>query len=212
MNNLPEPTNIIELDIPSVARQGLYLTGFALIILLPLHVLLNHPIKFSISLLSLFLFIIGYIGLIILHEFFHLLGFRVFSNVPWKRMKVGVDFKMGTAYATTDKLMTNKAIRKSLLLPFWLTGILPAIIGLYLNSGILVTVSALLIGGAAGDFSMYKQLKRYPNHWLIQDDPQLPRLYLHNPDNVKKACMSASAHSYKLFYYTLKRNKITSPS
>ena len=45
-------------------------------------------------------------------------------------MIVGVNLKLGVAYATTDKLMTNRAIRKALLLPFWTTGIVPALIGL----------------------------------------------------------------------------------
>ena len=92
-------------------------------------------------------------------NFFILLGFRVFGGVPWKKMIVGVNLKMGIAYATTDQLMTNRAIRKALLLPFWMTGILPALIGLYIGSGLLVSLSALLIGGAAGDFAMYKELK-----------------------------------------------------
>ena len=52
-------------------------------------------------------------------------------------MIVGVNLKMGIAYATTDQLMTNRAIRKALLLPFWMTGIVPAIIGLYIGSGLL---------------------------------------------------------------------------
>jgi len=89
---------------------------------------------------------------------------------------------MGIAYATTDQLMTNRAIRKALLLPFWTTGILPAFIGLYIGSGLLVSLSALLIGGAAGDFAMYKELKELPDDWVVKDDPELPKLYVYSPD------------------------------
>ncbi len=99
-------------------------------------------------------------------------------------MKVGVNLKLGIAYATTDKPMTNRAIRKALLLPFWLTGILPAIIGLYIGSGVLIILSALLIGGAVGDFAMYKELKKLPDDWLIKDDPELPRLYVYAPGRI----------------------------
>ena len=101
-------------------------------------------------------------------------------------MKVGVNLKLGIAYATTDKLMTNRAIRKALLLPFWLSGILPAIIGLYIGSGVLIVLAALLIGGAAGDFAMYKQLKQLPDDWLIKDDPALPRLYVFSPERIEQ--------------------------
>ena len=153
--------------------------------------------------------------LIVLHEFFHLLGFRLFAHVPWKRMVVGVNLKLGIAYATTDQLMSNAAIRKALLLPFWMTGIVPALVGLHFGSGVVIVLSALLIGGAVGDFAMYKELKKLPDDWLIKDDPKLPRLYVYQPDRMKKA-----VHSYQLitgkwtafFIYTLKRNKMTSPS
>lgn len=184
MNNLPEPTETIELDIPKVTKQGLYISILSLVVLIPLDFLVNQPIEFSITLLSVLLFVLGYLVLIVLHEFFHLLGFRIFANVPWKQMKVGVDLKLGIAYATTDKLMTNKAIRKALLLPFWTTGILPAVIGLYLNSGLLIILASLLIGGASGDFAMYKQLKKFPNDWIVRDDPKLPRLYLFTPEQM----------------------------
>ena len=87
-------------------------------------------------------------------------------------MVVGVNLKMGIAYATTDQPMTNRAIRKALLLPFWTTGIVPALIGLYIGNGLIISLAALLIGGAAGDFAMYKELRKLPDDWLVKDDPE----------------------------------------
>lgn len=186
MNASHEPTSIVELNMKTIVKQMFYWTGISLVVLFIVHIMINQPFDYSISLLSIgkdmLLFSIGYLFLIVLHEFFHLFGFRIFSNIPWRKMKVGINLKMGIAYATTSELMTNRAIRKSLLLPFWLTGILPAAIGLYIGSGLLLVLSALLIGGAAGDFSMYRQLKKFPNDWLIQDHPSEPKLYLFNPD------------------------------
>lgn len=186
MHELSTPDKVIEVDLPIVARQSFYLAIVSLVILLPIHFILEGGIYFTFTLSASLLLFGGYILLIVLHEFFHLFGFRVFANVPWKRMKVGVDLKLGIAYATTDKLMTNRAIRKALLLPFWMTGILPAIIGLYFGSGILVILAAFLISGAAGDFTMYKDLKKLPDDWLIKDDPQLPRLYVFNPTSTRE--------------------------
>ena len=94
--------------------------------------------------------------------------------------------KLGIAYATTDQLMTNGAIKKALLLPFWTTGVVPAIIGLYFGNGTIILLAALLIGGAAGDFAMYKELRKLPNDWLIKDDPQLPRLYVYAPERLTR--------------------------
>lgn len=186
MTELPTPNEVVDINLPIVTKQGLYLTVLSLIPLQILHFILEGGFYFTMRFFIIIEFIGGYILLIILHEFFHLLGFRTFANVPWKRMKVGVNLKLGIAYATTDKLMTNRAIRKALLLPFWLTGILPAIIGLYIGSGVLIILAALLIGGAAGDFAMYKALKKFDDDWLIKDDPQLPRLYVYSPERIGK--------------------------
>lgn len=179
MQEFPEPDHIIEIDLPKVAKSSLIITIISIVLLIVLKMAIEKEFVFSFSLWTVVLLIVGYVVLIVLHEFFHLFGFRVFANVPWNRMKVGVDLKMGIAYATTDKLMTNRAIRKALLLPFWMTGILPAIVALYTGSGILLVLSALLIGGAAGDFAMYKELKKLPDDSLIKDDPQLPKLYVY---------------------------------
>lgn len=186
LNEVPEPNKVITIDLPKVAKSSLLITIVALVLLWATHFALEQEISFTISLWSVVLFIVGYIVLIVLHELFHLLGFRLFGNVPWKRMVVGVNLKLGIAYATTDKLMTNHAIRKALLLPFWTTGVVPAIIGLALGNGILISLSALLIGGAAGDFAMYKELQKLPDDWLVKDDPELPQLYAYAADAFDK--------------------------
>lgn len=186
MNHSREPVQTIELDLHKIAKQMFQWTGLSFAVLFLIHFLVNRPFDYSLSFFfigkNMLLFIIGYIVLIVLHEFFHLLGFHLFSGVPWKSMKVGVNLKLGVAYATTNHFMTNRSIRKSLLLPFWLTGLLPTLIGLYADSSLLIILSTLLIGGAAGDFAMYKQLKKFPDDWLVQDHPTEPKLYLFTPD------------------------------
>lgn len=186
MNELPEPEKVITIDLPKVAKNSLLITIVSLLLLWATHLTIEKDFSFTITLWSVVFFIVGYIALIVLHELFHLLGFRLFGSVPWKSMIVGVNLKLGIAYATTDKLMTNRAIRKALLLPFWTTGIIPAIIGLIIESGLLISLSALLIGGAAGDFAMYKELRKLPNDWLVKDDPELPQLYVYAPDKLEK--------------------------
>ncbi|WP_318616545.1 DUF3267 domain-containing protein [Sporosarcina sp. YIM B06819] len=186
LNELPEPDKIILIDLPKVAKTSLLITIGTLLLLWAAHIVIEQQFSFSISIWSVIWFIIGYIVLIVLHELFHLLGFRLFGNVPWKSMIVGINLKLGVAYATTDKLMTNHAIRKALLLPFWMTGVMPAIIGLAIGNGLLIGLSALLIGGAAGDFAMYKELRKLPDDWLVKDDPELPQLYVFATDTLDK--------------------------
>ncbi|GEN84534.1 diaminopimelate epimerase [Sporosarcina luteola] len=182
-----EPDKIIEIDLPKVAKGGLWLTFLSLIGLIILKVLIEGEFTYSITIWSVLFFVGGYVLLIVLHELFHLLGFRVFGKVPWRSMIVGMNLKLGIAYATTDVPMTNKAIRKALLLPFWTTGVVPAIIGLAIGNGIWLTLAAFLIGGAAGDFAMYKELRKLPDEWLVKDDPELPKLYLYKPEREIKS-------------------------
>ncbi|MDN4608908.1 DUF3267 domain-containing protein [Sporosarcina highlanderae] len=182
MGNFGVPDKVIEIDLPKVAKRGLWLSFFSLLALLVLKMVFEGRLSFSITIWSVLYFVVGYVILIVLHELFHLLGFRIFGKVPWKRMIVGLNLKLGIAYATTDVPMTNRAIRRALLLPFWMTGVLPAVIGLVIGDGVLITLAAFLIGGAAGDFAMHKELQKLPDDWLVRDDPELPRLYLFEPN------------------------------
>lgn len=170
---------IVELDLQKIAKQSLWLTFLPLIGLVIIRSLLQGGLSLTFSVWYVVYALVGYILLIIIHEFFHLLGFRIFCNVPWKNMAYGVNLKMGVAYATADQLMDNKGIRKALLLPFWMTGVLPAVLALYFNDGVLLLLGAMLIGGAAGDFAMYKELKKFPDDALVKDDPELPKLYVY---------------------------------
>ncbi|MFC5601671.1 DUF3267 domain-containing protein [Sporosarcina koreensis] len=184
MEDSTQPDIIIEIDLPRVAKSGLWLTILTLIGLIIAKVLIDGELSFTFSIWTVLYFIVGYVVLIVLHELFHLLGFRVFGKVPWRSMVVGMNLKLGIAYATTDRLMTNRAIQKALLLPFWTTGVVPAIIGLVTSNGIWLGLAAFLIGGAAGDFAMYKELKKLPDDWLVKDDPELPKLYLFEPGRI----------------------------
>lgn len=179
---------VIELDIEKLAKLNLWWTVLCTITVVLANVMLQpqslsfHP--FAI-LRAIGLFVLLYIALIILHEACHLFGFWVFGGVPWKSMRYGIDAKLGVAYATTSLPLRNWAMKKALLLPFWLTGVVPVIIGFSLNSLIILVAGAFLIAGAIGDFIMYKELRKFPNDVLIQDDPAAPKLYVYENDDTK---------------------------
>jgi len=172
------PTKTIELNLSKLGWMSLWLTIGSSIVLLAIFGLLHNGLVVHFTFMGVIRFIVGYILLIIFHEFFHLIGFRLFGNIKWKEMDVGVNLKMGIAYATTAKPIRNKGMKMALLLPFWMTGVLPAIIGFIIGSPGLIFLSAWLIGGAAGDFAMYKELRKIPNDAWIRDDPQKPKLYV----------------------------------
>jgi len=179
---------VIELNIKKLMLENIVVTsGLVLIFMAIQYIYTKDPfsITFWNMVIGSILFVILYIVFIILHEAFHLIGFMVFGGVPFKSLKYGVNLELGVAYATTEQPLQNRAMKKALLLPFWTTGVLPTVAGFYFNSTVLILVGAFLIAGAVGDFSMHKELRKYPNNALIQDDPQLPKLYVYMPEEKK---------------------------
>lgn len=183
MEKESEIIEIIELDTQKVALQNLFWTIFLMIILLFINILIHQHITFHKTIKELLfnslLFIFLYILLIIFHECCHLLGFVIFGKAPVSSLKYGLNLKLGVAYATTSEKLSNKAMKKALLLPFWLTGVIPTIIGFIVNRKLLILLGAWLIAGAIGDFIMYAKLRKYPKAYLVKDDPNFPKLYIY---------------------------------
>lgn len=179
MNRVNTPTKIIDLDLQLIGRQSLIITVVLSITLLALNSVIHQDFEFFLSWSYVLIFIIGYIILIILHEISHLIGFMVFANVPFRSLEFGFNLKLGIAYATTNELVQSKSMKRVLILPFWVTGALPTLIGLVFNNSILVLLGAWLIAGATGDFAMYKELRKVSNDAWIKDDPELPKLYVY---------------------------------
>lgn len=168
---------IIELNMKKIARLNFWLTIGFIVFFTIIYKLIYGQTNFS--LLAMLAMAVLYIIFIVLHEVFHLIGFMIFGGAKFKELDYGINLKLGIAYATTIKPMTNSAMKKALLLPFWTTGILPTVAGLYIGSFTLVITGALLIAGAVGDFAMYKELRPFPNNALVKDDPELPKLYVY---------------------------------
>ena len=184
---LPEDQEpfVIELDIKKLMVDNIVLTVGLMILFVAIQYMCFKDFEFSFSnmIVGILLFFTLYIVHIVLHEAFHLIGFMIFGGVPYKSLKYGVNLALGVAYATTDQLLPNHAMKKALLLPFWTTGVLPTLVGFYLNSTVLIVVGACLIAGAIGDFAMYKELRNYPKDALVKDDPNLPKLYVYSKES-----------------------------
>lgn len=179
---LPEKEPIvIELNIKKLMMDNVVVTSGLVILFVAIQYICFKDFHFSFweMIIGSILFVVLYIVFIVLHEASHLIGFMLFGAVPFKSLKYGLNLELGIAYATTDQSLPNHAMKKALLLPFWTTGVLPTIVGFYLNSTVIVLVGAFLIAGAVGDFAMYKELRKYPKNALIKDDPQLPKLYVY---------------------------------
>ena len=176
---------VIELNMKKIAFANLWLTIILLIIFVALNSFIHQRFSVSFSIWDLFIFIVGYVVLIVIHEVFHLIGFMLFGKVEFQQLDYGLNLKLGVAYATTMKPLENRAMKKALMLPFWTTGVVPSIVGFTLDNFILVSLGSLLIAGAIGDFYMYKELRKFPNDAYVKDDPELPKLYVYTKKQVE---------------------------
>lgn len=170
---------IIELNMQKIARDNIIWTIGLIIFTVLLNALIHQRFTAHFSWLDFIYLFLAYIVLIVSHETFHLLGFMIFGRVSYKDLDYGINLKLGVAYATTHQPLSNAAMKKALLLPFWTTGVTPTIIGLAIDNFLVVIVGALLMAGAIGDFYMYRELRKYPNDATVKDDPQQPKLYVY---------------------------------
>lgn len=177
-----DPDRLITIDMKKAQISLLVLSLIAIAIGFLLAGIIHSDFTIKITFIKFLLFSVYYFVGIILHEFFHLLGFILWGKCRWSDLVFGINKELGIAYAGTKKTLRNHTMKKALLLPFWLTGLLPFIVGIYLNDGPLIVASAFLIGGAAGDFAMYKQLREVSDDAYIIDDLQLPQLYVYDDD------------------------------
>lgn len=183
MHEQIQPT-IIELNMQKIAKVNLWLTIILFVVFIVSNTVLHQRFSASFSFWDILYFIVGYVVLIVLHEAFHLIGFMIFGKVSYRELDYGLNLKLGVAYATTTKVLENHAMKKALLLPFWTTGVIPTLLGFTLDNYLLLSLGAFLIAGAVGDFYMYKELKKFPRHALVKDDPELPKLYVYEQKNV----------------------------
>lgn len=177
---------IIELDMKKIIKANIWLTFILMLLFFFINSLIHQQISIRFSFIDIIIFVVAYIVLIVLHEVFHLIGFMIFGKVPYKHLDYGVNLELGIAYATTSKPLHNQAMKKALLLPFWTTGVIPTLVGFYLDSTMLVLLGAVLIAGAIGDFYMYKELRKFPAKALVKDDPKLPKLYVFESNEARQ--------------------------
>ncbi len=175
-----EPHKTIELNIEEIAPKALWFNIGLVAVFALAYQLFREPLSFGFSLFGILYFLGGYALLIVLHELFHLIGFVAFGKVPVSSLQYGLNLKLGIAYATSDRPVKNRAMRAVLLLPFWMTAVLPSIIGFWAGDQVLVLLGAMLTAGAFGDFLMYRELRKEPNDAWILDDQDLPRLHVYS--------------------------------
>ncbi|MCI0766558.1 DUF3267 domain-containing protein [Bacillus sp. TL12] len=115
-----------------------------------------------------------YFVLIIAHELLHAIGFIVFGKAVYKDIKFGIILRYFMPYAHCKIPMQNQNYKKALLLPVIVTGIIPLLIGITFEYGLLTFVSVGLVASGVGDMMIYQLIKNLPSETMIQDHPSEP--------------------------------------
>jgi hypothetical protein len=119
----------------------------------------------------LWLFLVIFFGAILVHEGLHGVGFALFGRVPRREIHFGVKWLTFTPYTHTQATMPANAYRAAVALPALALGVVPAVLGVLLQSGILAGWGALMLGTAGGDLAVLWAIRSVPADKLVRDHP-----------------------------------------
>ncbi|KMY48341.1 DUF3267 domain-containing protein [Peribacillus loiseleuriae] len=140
-----------------------------------LHVWLHGRLEVSMTLNGLLLFIALYVFFILFHEALHLCAFHWVGHVEWKKLKWGVNWKLGVAYAHSTMPVTVKQMKWVLFMPFVPTAVIPLLFGLIFNSPSFLLLGIFMVAGCLGDYALYQKLKRFSNKAKVIDHLTKPQ-------------------------------------
>lgn len=128
----------------------------------------NYIINYDIISLLVLVFI-----WLIIHELLHGIGFSIFKSVDKKNITFGMFLEKGIFYCMCKQNIPKKVILTSLLFPVTIIGLITLIIGMYINSFVLVYLSILNMVSSIGDIVMIIYFIKAPNDiiYLDLDDP-----------------------------------------
>lgn len=111
------------------------------------------------------------IVLIFLHEVCHCIGYLRGDNVSFKDVKIGFNIKQLMPYAHCKKVLDVKKYRFAVMLPTFVTGVLPLLIGLSLGKMYLTVAGSFLIASGIGDLMIWWAIRNCSDGNLIYDHP-----------------------------------------
>ncbi len=130
------------------------------------------------ALLPIGLFFLG----IVIHELIHGIFFAKYAESGFKSVKFGVLWKTLTPYAHCKEPLKIKQYTYALLAPLIIVGIIPAILGIIIGSGLLLFFGIILSGGAAGDLMIYNLIKKENPEDYVQDHPSEAGCWIYRKD------------------------------
>ncbi len=132
----------------------------AIILMIPLMFL--HILKFKEFNVSIY-FLIYAVLYLMLHEFFHGIGFYILRKVNHKSINYGIELEKGIFYCTCKEEINKLNILVSLMFPCFFLGFVTLIIAFFINNQMLSLLSIMNISGSIGDILMFIMIIKLPN-------------------------------------------------
>lgn len=122
---------------------------------------------------------------LILHEILHGIGHLVCGSKN-SDLSFGAAIEKGVLFCLIRKEVGKKQIIISLLFPFFFIGVVTYIIGIIINSPMLILLSILNISGACGDLTMFFDFIKLKNDITYIEPGDGTSFYLMSNTPVKK--------------------------
>lgn len=132
----------------------------AFILLIPfifLHLLYFKEINVNIY------FLVYAVIYLMLHEFFHGIGFYILRKVKHKNINYGIELEKGIFYCTCKEEINKLNILVSLMFPCFFLGFVTLIIAFIINNQMLSLLSIMNISGSIGDILMFIMIIKLPS-------------------------------------------------
>lgn len=110
---------------------------------------------------------------LVIHEVLHGIGFFLFRSVDKRNITFGIFLEKGIFYCMCKQNISKRVILTSLFFPITIIGVVTLVIGMVINSYLLVYLSILNIVSSIGDIVMIVYFIRAPRDiiYLDLDDP-----------------------------------------
>lgn len=172
----------------SIAKANIYSIPIVLIeiiiLSLPFYLLWGMENLLNISKgINPYLFIALFLTGIVLHEFIHGLGWKIFGKQPWSKIKFGFNAKFLTPFAHCKEPVTAKAYRAGAAAPAIILGFIPVLIGIITGIGSVYFFGLIFTVAACGDFLILWLIRNVDDNAMVEDHPENTGCYVYTSSN-----------------------------
>lgn len=108
---------------------------------------------------------------VIIHELVHGITWAYFCELGFKSIKFGVKWKYLTPYAHCKELLPVNWFKCGVIMPLFLVGVLPAVIGLLTANVLVFYFGLIFILSAGGDIIGLMNLMPFVGNYFVKDNP-----------------------------------------